>query len=156
MHISILAVGKKMPDWVQAAVSEYKKRLRHEYAFEVLEIPSSGGGKNSNTELRKQSEGKSILARIKPSDYVIALDVAGKRLSTRDLAEDLAKFKLAGDKVKFLIGGANGLHDSCLRRAHECWSLSDLTLTHSMARVVLSEQLYRADSILKGHPYHRE
>ncbi|MDG2140337.1 MAG: 23S rRNA (pseudouridine(1915)-N(3))-methyltransferase RlmH, partial [Gammaproteobacteria bacterium] len=74
----------------------------------------------------------------------------------RDLAEDLAKFKLAGDKVKFLIGGANGLHDSCLRRAHECWSLSDLTLTHSMARVVLSEQLYRADSILKGHPYHRE
>ena len=156
MQISILAVGKKMPDWVQAAVSEYTKRLRHEYAFEVLEIPSSGGGKNSNTELRKQSEGKSILARIKPSDHVVALDVAGKRLSTRDVAENLAKFKLVGDKVKFLIGGENGLHDSCLRRAHECWSLSDLTLTHSMARVVLSEQLYRADSILKGHPYHRE
>ena len=156
MHISILAVGKKMPDWVQAAVSEYTKRLRHEYAFEVLEIPSSGGGKNSPTQVRKQSERKSILARIKPSDHVVALDVAGKRLSTRDVAENLAKFKLVGDKVKFLIGGENGLHDSCLRRAHECWSLSDLTLTHSMARVVLSEQLYRADSILKGHPYHRE
>ena len=156
MRISILAVGKKMPDWVQAAVSEYTKRLRHENAFEVLEIPSSGGGTHSNTELGKHSEAKAILARVKASDHVIALDVAGKRRSTRAVAEDFAKFKLAGDKVKFLIGGADGLHALCLQRAHECWSLSDLTLTHSMARVVLSEQLYRADSILKGHPYHRE
>ena len=156
MHISILAVGKKMPDWVQAAVSEYAKRLRHEYAFEVLEIPSSVGGKNLNMELRKYSEAKALLARIKASDHVVALDIAGKRRSTRHIAEDLAKLKLAGGKVKFLIGGADGLHDSCLQRAHECWSLSDLTLTHAMARVLLSEQLYRADSILKGHPYHRE
>jgi 23S rRNA (pseudouridine1915-N3)-methyltransferase len=156
MQISILAVGKKMPDWVQSAVSEYTKRLRQEYAFEVLEIPSSGGGKNSNKERGKHLEAKAILAKIKTSDHVIALDVAGQRRSTRGVAEELAKFKLGGGKVKFLIGGADGLHTSCLQRAQECWSLSDLTFTHSMARVILSEQLYRADSILRGHPYHRD
>ena len=156
MRISVIAVGKKLPDWVQASVAEYAKRLWHEYSFEVLEIPSSLGAKSSNKDLKTQVEAKAILAKIRASDRVVALEVAGERLSTQAVSRKLAKLKIEGDNVKFIIGGADGLHDSCLLRADERWSLSDLTMTHSLARIVLVEQLYRADTILRGHPYHRE
>ena len=156
MRISILAVGKKMPDWVQLALAEYAKRLRYEYAFEVIEIASSLDAKSSNTDLKKKAEAKAILSKIRASDRVVALEVAGERLSTQAISRKLAKLKIEGDNVKFVIGGADGLHNSCLLRADEHWSLSDLTITHSLARVVLAEQLYRAHTILQGHPYHRE
>jgi len=155
MRISVIAVGKKMPDWVQAAVTEYAKRLRQEYSFEVIEIPNSVGAKNSNKDLKTQLEAKDILAKIRPSDRVIALEVEGERLTTHAVSKKLARLKTSGDNLKFVIGGADGLHESCLLRADERWSLSDLTMTHSLARIVLAEQLYRADTILRGHPYHR-
>ena len=96
-----------------------------------------------------------ILKRVPEGDRVIALDVAGKRLSTESLARELQSWQLSGCNYSLLIGGPDGLSPECLSRASQRWSLSDLTLPHPLVRVLLAEQLYRAWTITVNHPYHR-
>ena len=156
MKISIITIGKKPPKWIQAGVYEYSKRLEREYELKFVEILSSLSGSAASKNLRIQREGEAMLGKTQVRDYVIALDEKGVRVSTPKLASKLEFFKGQGKNLVFLIGGADGLHKSCLERSQETWSFSDLTFPHALVRVVLMEQLYRAHSILNGHPYHRE
>ena len=121
-----------------------------------IEIASSLSGSAADQKLKVRKEGEAILDKTKKEDYVIALDQKGEHINTSGLASKLDTYQNRVRELVFLIGGADGLHDSCLDRADEIWSLSELTFPHALVRVVLTEQLYRANSILRGHPYHRE
>ena len=158
MKIRILAAGGKMPGWVQEGYSEYAKRLPREIALEMVEIPlGQRGQKNSPAlvEKARQKEGDAILAALAPREHVVALDVQGKPWSTEQLSEQLAGWQMLGENVSLLIGGPDGLAPDCLARAQQRWSLSPLTLPHPLVRVLLAEQLYRAWTLLAGHPYHK-
>lgn len=155
MRISLIAVGTRMPAWVEAGVAEYRKRLPPEISFETREIPLGKRGKNADIARAMAEEGAAMLAAIAPRDRVIALDVRGKSLSTEQLADKLAGWQMEGDDISLLVGGPDGLANVCLERASERWSLSALTLPHPLVRVLLAEQLYRAWSINHNHPYHR-
>ena len=155
MRISLIAVGTRMPAWVETGVAEYRKRLPPEISFETREIALGKRGKNADITRAMAEEGAAMLAAIGARDRVIALDVRGKALSTEQLAEKLAAWQMHGDDVSLLVGGPDGLANVCLERASERWSLSALTLPHPLVRVLLAEQLYRAWSINHNHPYHR-
>jgi len=155
MRISIVAVGKRMPAWVSQGVAEYSKRLPREWQLVWREIPLAKRGQDSTSQQSCAAEGEQILKAVAPGERVIALDVAGKRLSTEQLARELESWQMSGDNFSFLIGGPDGLSPACLARADQRWSLSDLTLPHPLVRVLLAEQLYRAWTITVNHPYHR-
>lgn len=155
MRIRLIAVGTKMPGWVNDGFEEYRKRLNQDVTLDLVEIPAGKRGKNADIDRITDKEGEQMLAAIHPSDYVITLDVPGQRLSTEKLAGRLEKLLQQGNHVALLIGGPEGLAPQCRAKAQESWSLSDLTLPHPLVRVLIAEQLYRAWSILKGHPYHR-
>tara|TARA_B110000444_G_C18763539_1_gene558790 strand:+ start:172 stop:609 length:438 start_codon:yes stop_codon:yes gene_type:complete len=144
-----------MPAWVQQGVAEYQKRLVADLDFSLIEIPMTKRSKNSNSDQCMKKESDALLASIPSNDYVIALDVSGKPFSTEDLAKKITDFRQRGNNLSVLIGGPDGLHAECLSRSSERWSLSALTFPHPLVRVVLTEQFYRAISIIKGHPYHR-
>ena len=155
MRVSLISVGTKMPAWIQEGVAEYAKRIINPLGFSLLEVPLAQRGKAANVSQSTQKEAEALLAKVQTNDYVIALEVAGKRMSTQAVADKITAFKSEGLNVAFLIGGPDGLDPSCRERANEQWSLSDLTLPHPIVRLVLTEQLYRANSLLEGHPYHR-
>lgn len=155
MHIRIIAVGNKMPSWVDAGYQEYAKRFSLPFSLELIEIPAEKRTKNSDIPRIIEREGKKILHVIKPSHRVIALDVKGKGWSTEQLAEQLILWQQEGQPCDFLIGGPDGLSNECLKNSEIKWSLSPLTLPHPLVRIVLAEQLYRSISILQNHPYHR-
>lgn len=155
MRISVIAVGTRMPAWVSEGIAEYTKRLPRELKLVWSEIPLARRGKESSAQKLCAAEGEQILKAISPGEQVIALDVAGKRVSTVQLAEQLEIWKMSGDSCSFLVGGPDGLSPACLARADQCWSLSDLTLPHPLVRVLIAEQLYRAWTITVNHPYHR-
>jgi 23S rRNA (pseudouridine1915-N3)-methyltransferase len=156
MRFTVLAVGGKMPAWVNQGVAEYQKRLPRELQLEWREIPLARRGKDSKAEQLCAREGEQLIKSIPRGDRVIALDVEGKALSTPQLAKRLRDWQMSGDNVSLLIGGPDGLSSEVLQRADERWSLSDLTLPHPLVRVLLSEQLYRAWTITVNHPYHRD
>lgn len=151
----MLSVGTKMPAWVQEGIAEYSKRMQGELDFSLHEIPMAKRGKNSNIEQCILKESDALLAAIPQNDFVVALDVRGKSFSTEGLAEKIIGYRRQGQNLCLLIGGPDGLGAPCLERASERWSLSSLTFPHPLVRVVITEQFYRAISIIKGHPYHR-
>lgn len=155
MRVRLIAVGTKMPAWVTQGYEEYSKRLNQDITLELVEIPAGKRGKNADVERITHREGELMLGAIPSSDHVISLDVPGKRISTEKLAARLEQLLQGGQHVSILIGGPEGLAPQCKQKAQESWSLSDLTLPHPLVRVLIAEQLYRAWSILKGHPYHR-
>ncbi|AOS97135.1 Ribosomal RNA large subunit methyltransferase H [Microbulbifer aggregans] len=158
MKIRILAAGGRMPAWVQEGYNEYAKRLPREISLEMVEIPlGQRGQKNAPAlvEKARQKEGEAMLAALHPRDHVVALDVKGKPWSTEQLSQQLEGWQMQGDNVALLIGGPDGLAPDCLAKARQRWSLSPLTLPHPLVRVVLAEQLYRAWTLLAGHPYHK-
>jgi len=155
MRISIIAVGTRMPAWVNQGVEEYARRLPRELKPVWREIPLAKRGKDAAAQHLSAAEGEQILKAIAAGERVIALDVAGKRVSTEQFAQQLAAWQMSGDNYNFLIGGPDGLSPACLERADQRWSLSDLTLPHPLVRVLLTEQLYRAWTITVNHPYHR-
>ncbi|MGB1140198.1 MAG: 23S rRNA (pseudouridine(1915)-N(3))-methyltransferase RlmH [Halioglobus sp.] len=155
MRVSIIAVGTKMPAWVTSGIDEYSKRLPREMKLHWREIPLARRGRDASPRQLCEAEGEQILKALPAGDRVIALDVKGKRLSTEKLAEQLEDWRMSGDNYSFVIGGPDGLSASCLERADQRWSLSDLTLPHPLVRVLLAEQLYRAWTITANHPYHR-
>jgi 23S rRNA (pseudouridine1915-N3)-methyltransferase len=155
LKIHLLAVGLRMPDWVQAGYREYATRLPRECALQINEIPA--GKRSSNADLPRiiRSEGERLLAAVPSGSCVIALDERGQAWSTAELAERLAGWLQGGRDVSLLVGGPDGLDPACRERAEDIWSLSRLTLPHPLVRIVVAEQLYRAWSLLHRHPYHR-
>lgn len=147
MRLFIIAVGHKMPDWVSSACNDYLKRMPSDCNIKLKEI---------KPDLSPAKEAVKIIAAIPRGVRVIALDERGRNLTTQSVAEQLAQWRQDGGDVAFLIGGADGLDTSIKQKADAIWRLSSLTLPHAMARVLLTEQLYRAWTILQGHPYHRE
>jgi 23S rRNA (pseudouridine1915-N3)-methyltransferase len=156
MRISIIAVGPKMPPWVNQGVEEYAVRMPRELKLQWREIPLARRGKDNIPDQLRAREGEQLLKAVPAGDRVIVLDVKGKTLSTEQLAKELEAWQMSGDNYSLLIGGPDGLAPECLQRADKRWSLSALTLPHPLVRVLLAEQLYRAWTITVNHPYHRE
>lgn len=156
MDIIIAAVGTRMPDWVDTAFAEYRKRMPREARIKLLELKPEkrDGGKTAQQVMR--AEAARIDAALPKGCYRIVLDEHGKQWRSVDLADALQKWLAAGRDVALIIGGAEGLAPEIKAHADFGWSLSPLTLPHALVRVVLAEQLYRAISILQHHPYHRE
>ncbi|WP_444996916.1 23S rRNA (pseudouridine(1915)-N(3))-methyltransferase RlmH [Aliikangiella sp. IMCC44359] len=156
MKIKLIAVGTKMPDWVEKAYYSYAQRLPRDCSLELFEIPAAKRTKNQLANQWMEKEGLQILKAIEPSDWVVALDVQGKSWSTQQLAKEITQWQLKGSNVALLVGGPDGLAAGCLSRANARWSLSALTMPHPLVRVVLAEAIYRAWSVTVNHPYHRE
>ncbi len=144
-----------MPAWVEQGYQEYAKRMTGDCQLELLELPMQKRAKNSSVEQLKDKEGKAILDAIKKSERIIVLDVLGKAVSTKGLADSIKKWQMDGRNIALIVGGPDGLSANVLQKADNKISLSQLTLPHPMVRVLLAEQLYRAWSINHGHPYHR-
>lgn len=155
MRIKLIAVGGKMPAWVEAGFLEYVKRLPPELKFEVVEVPLGKRGKSIPVERAIAQESKQMLAAVSDQDWVVALDVKGRAWSTEQLAQQVSDWQMSGCNLALLVGGPDGLSQDCLRRARQSWSLSNLTFPHPLVRIVLAEQIYRAWSLLNNHPYHR-
>ena len=156
MRFKLLAVGTRMPDWVEQGFQEYNKRLPTDFALHLQEIPLARRSKNSNPNQLLRKEAEAMLGSVQTSDFAVALDVNGRQFSTGELAKRLQFLRVQGRDVTLLVGGPDGLDGQCLERADERWSLSLLTLPHPLVRIVLAEQFYRAWSLLQNHPYHRE
>ncbi|MEW5942450.1 MAG: 23S rRNA (pseudouridine(1915)-N(3))-methyltransferase RlmH [Pseudomonadota bacterium] len=156
MKLRILAVGNRMPGWVDAAFGDYAKRMPREARIELLEIkPEKRVGGKSVTQIQEAEQGR-ILAALPHDCELVALDERGGEMGTLELAESMKDWLAGGRNVAFAIGGADGLHEDVKRRARRLWSLSRLTLPHGLVRVMLAEQLYRAMTVIQNHPYHRE
>lgn len=155
MHIHLIAIGTRMPDWVDRGFHEYVRRLPKECRLRLVEIPAGQRGKGADPLRCVQTEGERMLAALPRYARVVALDVKGRQWSTEELAEVLGDWLLLGSDVALLVGGPDGLAPAVLQRADARWSLSRLTLPHMLVRVVIAEQIYRSTSILKSHPYHR-
>lgn len=155
MRIKLIAVGTKMPAWVTTGYQEYAKRLPRDCSLELVELSLGHRGKGADLARAIQKEGDAMLNAITSGDQVVAMEVGGKSLSTEALAAQLERWQMSGSNLSILVGGPDGLDKRCVAQADMKWSLSDLTLPHPIVRVVLAEQLYRAWSVLQGHPYHK-
>lgn len=155
MRVRLIAIGGKMPRWVTDGYNEYAKRLPPDMQLELVELPLGHRGKNSDVARAKKLEGDQMLAAIPKGDRVIALEVGGKSWSTEQLADQLEDWRMDGRNVSLLVGGPDGLDSRCVALADQKWSLSALTLPHPLVRVLLAEQLYRAWTVIQGHPYHK-
>lgn len=154
MHIKILAVGHKMPEWIDSGFRHFQQRLPRNWNVELSEIAPVRRAKSCSTAQAMQREGQRILDLLPASCLLVALDVRGQTLSTEALSQKLQAWQMTGRDLCFLVGGADGLEQRCLDRADFCWSLSPLVFPHGMARLILIEQLYRSWAIINNHPYH--
>lgn len=155
MKLGILAVGHKLPGWVAAGCAEYIKRMPRELPLAVTEIKPEPRGSKTREQLLGAEKAR-LEAALQGYGRIVVLDERGDDLSTMKLAQRLEDWMRTGGDTALIIGGADGIDESIKRRAHDCIRLSSLTLPHAMARLLLCEQLYRAISVLKNHPYHRE
>ncbi len=155
MKIHLIAVGTRMPGWVETAYEDYASRMPRECRIQLVEIPVAERGKNADIARLKQSEGEKILKAIPRDSAVIALDENGEALSSKEWSRDMKAWLASGRDTCLLIGGPDGHAPEVLQRADRRWSLSRLTLPHGMVRVMVAEQLYRAWTLLSNHPYHR-
>ncbi|MDT8363270.1 MAG: 23S rRNA (pseudouridine(1915)-N(3))-methyltransferase RlmH [Nitrosomonas sp.] len=154
MKIYILAVGNKMPAWVDDGFDEYARRMPREAKVRLVEIkPEKRAGKDIDKLLSIESE--RIQAALAAGCHIVVMDEHGKQATTMQLAQMLTDRLVAGRDTTFIIGGADGLHPTIHRLAHQKLALSALTLPHGLARVLLAEQLYRAMMVNRQHPYHR-
>jgi len=154
MRLKLLAAGTRMPRWVREGYQEYAARLRGEFRLELHEIPlGQRAGGDSARAVRR--EGERMLAALDERVFVVALQIDGRSLDTQSLAAFLAERLRDGRDVALCVGGPDGLAREVDARAALRWSLSTLTLPHGLVRVIVAEALYRAVSVLKGHPYHR-
>jgi 23S rRNA (pseudouridine1915-N3)-methyltransferase len=156
MKLIVAAVSARPPEWVVAGWTEYAKRMPRELPLELLEIKPEPRTTGKTAEAMMALEAARIDAQLPAGCRRIALDERGEAPTTRQLAERLAKWMASGDDVAFIIGGPDGLDARIKNTAHETMRLSSLTLPHALVRVILAEALYRATSVLKNHPYHRD
>lgn len=155
MKISLIAVGKNMPKWLEMGYQNYCKRLPTELGFKLIEIESVPRAKNQPIMPALKREGERIISKIPPQSFVVACDEHGDLWDTVTLAEKMKRWLQTEQHLCFLIGGTDGYDPDCLQRANAHWSLSRLTFPHFLVRLIVVEQLYRATTILAGHPYHR-
>src|SRR6185369_3963466 len=151
MRAWLIAVGERMPAWVQEGYAEYAKRLARELPLQLVEVST----KSRDPARITADEGAALLAAIPKGAHVVALDGRGKPWSSEELAAQLTRWRMQGKDLALLIGGADGLAPAALERADQHWSLGPLTLPHPLVRIVVAEQLYRATTLLGNHPYHR-
>lgn len=152
MSMTIIAIGKKHEDWVQEGIARYEKRLRAPFSVEWVLLPhSSFEGMRA-----RQEESERILSKLKPTDTVVLLDERGKELTSPALSDYLNQAFVQSQSIVMIIGGAYGVDDSISQRANLVWSLSPLVFPHQLVRLILMEQLYRAQQIAIGSAYHHE
>lgn len=156
MKITLLAIGSKMPDWINDGFNEYAKRITGDCKLQLVEIPAIRRKGTNNTAIIKAKEAGLIRQKIPKGNYIIALEENGKSCSSKVLLQKLTARMADGQDICLIVGGADGLDISIIDDANEVMSLSEMTLPHGLARIILAEQLYRAFSIMKNHPYHRE
>lgn len=158
MNAAIVCVGKLKEDWLRQACAEYLKRLSRFGTYAVREVEDLPEPAHSSAAIQKQimeKEGKAILKQIKPGEHVIALCIKANAPDSEKMAAHLGVISRRGGRIAFVIGGSLGLSDEVIARADEKISLSNLTMPHGMARVMLLEQLYRSEKILAGERYHK-
>jgi len=144
-----------MPEWVDAAFEDYARRLSGSWKLELKALSPASRRDAGASHAAKALEGTKILALLSARDVVVPLDERGDQLSTLELARWLEQLRAEGQDLTFVIGGPDGLSQQVLARGRRLWCLSRLTLPHALVRVVLAEQIYRASTVLAGHPYHR-
>ena len=157
MKCLVVAVGHRMPAWVAAGYEDYVRRMPREMALRLAEIKPEPRNDVAPATIRRvlEAEAKRIRAAVPQGAVTIALDERGTQLSSQELADRLRTWRMNGSDPAFVIGGADGLDPALKAEADTLWSLSRLTLPHALVRVLLAEQLYRAATIVQGHPYHR-
>jgi 23S rRNA (pseudouridine1915-N3)-methyltransferase len=155
MKLGILAVGHKLPEWVAKGCAEYVKRMPRELPLGVLEIKPEPRGSKTREQLLTAEKSR-LLAALHGYQRIVILDEKGDDLNTLKLAQRLEDWMREGGDTAFIIGSADGIDEELKQRAQDTIRLSSLTLPHAMARLILCEQLYRAVSVIKNHPYHRE
>jgi len=155
VHIRLLAVGDRQPGWVDDAFKNYTGRFPREWRFSLETIATAKRARNEPAARAIEAESERLLAKISGDEQVVLLDERGSHLKSTALAKCLSEWQLDGRNLSFIIGGPDGVSVACKKRANFTWALSDLTLPHGLARVVLAEALYRAWSLQAGHPYHR-
>lgn len=153
MRATLIAVGDRMPSWVQEGYAEYAKRLSRDLPLQLVEIGTRARSRDAARAMA--DEAQALLGAIPKQAHVVALDGRGKPWSSEDLAAQLARWRMLGKDLAFLIGGPDGFDATVLARADQRWSLGPATLPHPLVRIVVAEQLYRAVSQLGNHPYHR-
>lgn len=156
VKLTLLCIGKLSASWLQDGASDYSGRIRHYLPLTVEELKEDkSGGKKADVQQIRHREGESLLQKIPASAFVVVLDERGKSTGSEDLSRFIGKHMLDGtQEVTFVIGGAYGLSDTVKQRANLTLSLSAMTMTHQMARLLLLEQIYRAMTILRNEPYH--
>ena len=155
MKIHIISIGKTMPAFVNDGFSEYQKRMPRTFDVILHEITAIKRNAHANCTAIKEEESKRLLDKIPKNTYPIALDPQGKKFTTEQWTQKIECWYQAHQDIALLIGGPEGLSQTCLAQMKECWSLSDLTFPHALVRVIVAEQLYRAMTIIQGLPYHR-
>jgi 23S rRNA (pseudouridine1915-N3)-methyltransferase len=159
VKLRIVAVGHRMPPWINAGFDDYARRMPREMPLTITEIkPEPRNDKPSAGDIARlvEQEAQRIDAALTKGSQTVVLDETGKTVTTRQLADKITLWRDDGRDVSFVIGGADGTAARMKKNADWLWSLSPLTLPHGLVRVVLAEQLYRAVSILGNHPYHRD
>lgn len=156
MKITLLAVGTRMPRWVDEAFNDYAKRFGRDVSIELKEIKPEKRGGGITAEKGIAAEHARLVAALPPRARLVVLDERGKALTSHALADTMKQWLGDGRDIAIVIGGADGLADELKQRADLLLQLSAMTLPHGMVRVLLVEQLYRALSILNNHPYHRD
>lgn len=156
MKLHLIAVGHKMPGWINTGYDDYARRMTSDLPLRLTEIKPGHRVAGEDGARARQIEAERILAALPDGCVPVVLDERGAQVTTRELATWLQDWMAEGVSPAFVIGGADGLDDSIKARAGKLMGLSKLTLPHALARVMLAEQLYRAVCIIKGHPYHRD
>lgn len=157
MRINLVCIGKTDDKEITTLIKYYQNRLPKHWNFEITEIPDVKNAKNLSPELLKKEEGKLFLNTVENSDYIILLDEKGKQFTSREFAGKINDWMNSSvKKIFFFIGGAYGFSDEIYQRANEKMALSTMTFTHQMIRLFFVEQIYRADQILQGKPYHND
>lgn len=157
MKIKLLMIGKTTNSKLQALIEDYAGRLKHYANFEMVVVPELKNTKNLSFELQKEKEGELLLSKVEPNDDVILLDDKGRQLTSMEFADFISKKMLAASRgIVFVVGGPYGFAPAVYQRANSKLSLSAMTFSHQMIRLIFAEQLYRAMTILKGEPYHHE
>ena len=156
MQLQIIAVGQKIPAWAENACADYLKRMPRELKIGVTSIASAHRKGKGSIEQFKRQEASQIMKKMPRGSFSIALDERGKQWSSKEWSQQLESWMREHPRVNLIIGGPDGLADECRKACSQTIALGTMTMPHALVRVVLIEQIYRAWTLLNGHPYHRE
>ncbi len=157
MKTCLIVIGKTDSAYIRDGIAEYEKRLARYLPYEMKVLADVKNSKSMSENLQKEKEGKMILEQLQSTDYVVLLDERGKQYSSVDFSEYLSHKMLRGiNRLVFIVGGPYGFSDAVYKQANDKISLSKMTFSHQMVRMIFVEQIYRAMTILKGGPYHHE